>query len=192
MSDQQTYTFQAEIQQLLNILVHSLYTERDIFLRELISNASDALNRIQFELLTNREVADTTSTSGGAQAVAIQRTLPAGTYYFSVQGIGVGDPFTTGYSSYGSRGNYTVTATVPAAPIVAINPTNLTVTAVGNLLQLTWPAGHIGWRLETQTNALNSGLGTTWYNVAGATTTNRVFVPRAATSGSVLFRLAYP
>ena len=50
--------FKAEIQQLLNILVHSLYTEREIFLRELISNASDALNRIQFELLTNREVVD--------------------------------------------------------------------------------------------------------------------------------------
>lgn len=50
--------FRAEIQQLLNILVHSLYTEREIFLRELISNASDALNRIQFELLTNRDVVD--------------------------------------------------------------------------------------------------------------------------------------
>ena len=50
--------FRAEIQQLLNILVHSLYTEREIFLRELISNASDALNRIQFEMLTNREVLD--------------------------------------------------------------------------------------------------------------------------------------
>lgn len=50
--------FRAEIQQLLDILVHSLYTEREIFLRELISNASDALNRVQFEMLTNREVVD--------------------------------------------------------------------------------------------------------------------------------------
>jgi len=54
----QAYEFKAEIQQLLNILVHSLYTERDIFLRELISNASDALSRIQFEMLTNRDVLD--------------------------------------------------------------------------------------------------------------------------------------
>ncbi len=54
----QAYEFKAEIQQLLNILVHSLYTERDIFLRELISNASDALSRVQFEMLTNREVVD--------------------------------------------------------------------------------------------------------------------------------------
>jgi HSP90 family molecular chaperone len=52
------FQFQAEIQQLLNILVHSLYTEREIFLRELISNASDALNRAQFEALTNRDILD--------------------------------------------------------------------------------------------------------------------------------------
>jgi len=57
-SRSETFTFQAEIQQLLNILVHSLYTEREIFLRELISNASDALNRVQFEMLTSAEVLD--------------------------------------------------------------------------------------------------------------------------------------
>jgi len=55
---QQQYEFKAEIQQLLHILVHSLYTEREIFVRELISNAADALNRIQFEMLTNRDVLD--------------------------------------------------------------------------------------------------------------------------------------
>ena len=54
----ESHEFRAEIQQLLNILVHSLYTDREIFLRELISNASDALSRIQFETLTNREVLD--------------------------------------------------------------------------------------------------------------------------------------
>ncbi len=54
----ESFEFKAEIRQLLNILAHSLYTEREIFLRELISNAADALNRIQFEMLTNREVVD--------------------------------------------------------------------------------------------------------------------------------------
>jgi molecular chaperone HtpG len=48
--------FRAEVQQLLHILAHSLYTDREIFLRELISNASDALNRLQFEMLTVRDV----------------------------------------------------------------------------------------------------------------------------------------
>jgi molecular chaperone HtpG len=50
--------FRAEIRQLLNILAHSLYTEREIFLRELVSNASDALNRLRFEQLTNQDVLD--------------------------------------------------------------------------------------------------------------------------------------
>ena len=50
--------FRAEVQQLLNILAHSLYTEREIFLRELISNASDALHRLQFQTLTEHDVLD--------------------------------------------------------------------------------------------------------------------------------------
>lgn len=54
----ETVEFKAEIRQLLDILVHSLYTEREIFLRELISNASDALSRVQFEMLTSRNVLD--------------------------------------------------------------------------------------------------------------------------------------
>ncbi|MBO9310192.1 MAG: molecular chaperone HtpG [Chloroflexi bacterium] len=54
----QTYEFRAEIQQLLHILIHALYTDREIFLRELISNAADALNRLRFEQLTNAEILD--------------------------------------------------------------------------------------------------------------------------------------
>ncbi|HEX9371675.1 MAG TPA: molecular chaperone HtpG [Roseiflexaceae bacterium] len=50
--------FRAEVKQLLHILAHSLYTDREIFLRELISNASDALYRVQFEMLTNHDVLD--------------------------------------------------------------------------------------------------------------------------------------
>jgi molecular chaperone HtpG len=50
--------FRAETRQLLNILIHSLYTEREIFLRELISNASDALARMDFLMLTERNVLD--------------------------------------------------------------------------------------------------------------------------------------
>jgi len=58
MATQSTHTFKAEVKQLLYILAHSLYKERDIFLRELISNASDALTRMHFEMLTNRAVLD--------------------------------------------------------------------------------------------------------------------------------------
>jgi molecular chaperone HtpG len=50
--------YRAEVKQLLDILAHSLYADREVFLRELISNASDALNRVQFEMLTNHDVVD--------------------------------------------------------------------------------------------------------------------------------------
>jgi molecular chaperone HtpG len=53
-----TYKFKAEVKQLLDILSHSLYTNREIFLRELISNASDALEKLRFETLTGTKVTD--------------------------------------------------------------------------------------------------------------------------------------
>jgi molecular chaperone HtpG len=52
------FSFKAETKQLLNILVHSLYKDREVFLRELLSNASDALNRMRFEMVTNQNVLD--------------------------------------------------------------------------------------------------------------------------------------
>ena len=54
----QSFHFKAETKQLLNILIHSLYKDREVFLRELLSNASDALNRLRFEMVTNQNVLD--------------------------------------------------------------------------------------------------------------------------------------
>lgn len=58
----ETFQFQAETRQLLDIMIHSLYTTKDIFLRELISNASDALDRLGFESLTKPELTAEDST----------------------------------------------------------------------------------------------------------------------------------
>ncbi|MBL7035825.1 MAG: molecular chaperone HtpG [SAR324 cluster bacterium] len=52
----EVHEYQAEMQKLLEILVHSLYTEREIFLRELVSNASDALSKVQLTTLTEENV----------------------------------------------------------------------------------------------------------------------------------------
>jgi HSP90 family molecular chaperone len=53
-----TYEFQAETKKLLDIVIHSLYTEKDVFVRELISNAADALEKFRHESLTKTEVFD--------------------------------------------------------------------------------------------------------------------------------------
>ncbi|MEW6695915.1 MAG: molecular chaperone HtpG [Bacillota bacterium] len=50
--------FQAEVKQLLDIVIHSLYTDREIFLRELISNAADALEKLRYQKITDQDVAD--------------------------------------------------------------------------------------------------------------------------------------
>jgi len=50
------FEFKAEMKQLLHLIIHSLYTHPDVFLRELISNSSDALNKFRFERLTKQNV----------------------------------------------------------------------------------------------------------------------------------------
>ena len=77
--------YRTEVKQLLDILAHSLYTDRAIFLRELISNASDALNRIQFELLTNHEVVD----AEAELAIRLRADATGRTLTISDTGIGM-------------------------------------------------------------------------------------------------------
>jgi molecular chaperone HtpG len=53
VSKQQTMGFQTEVKQMLHLVVHALYSNKEIFLRELISNASDALDKLRFLALAN-------------------------------------------------------------------------------------------------------------------------------------------
>lgn len=77
--------YRTEVKQLLDILAHSLYTDREIFLRELISNASDALNRLQFEMLTNQDVVD----HDAELAIWIEADAEAKTLTLRDSGIGM-------------------------------------------------------------------------------------------------------
>lgn len=52
----ETYEYQTEVKQLLDLVIHSLYSNKDIFLRELISNASDAIDKLRFEGITNKDL----------------------------------------------------------------------------------------------------------------------------------------
>lgn len=80
-----THTFQAEVQHFLPILAHALYPNREIFLRELISNSADALQHMRVELLTNAEVVD----HDADLEIHIASDAQAGTNTIADTGIGM-------------------------------------------------------------------------------------------------------
>jgi len=78
------HSFQAETQKLLDLMIHSLYTNKEVFLRELISNASDGLDRRRFESLSNPELG-----ADGELAIQLVADRPARTLTISDNGIGM-------------------------------------------------------------------------------------------------------
>ena len=83
-TESQSFHFKAETKQLLNILIHSLYKDREVFLRELLSNASDALNRLRFEMVTNQDVLDP------AAELAIHIRVDKDARMLTIQDTGIG------------------------------------------------------------------------------------------------------
>jgi molecular chaperone HtpG len=80
----QEFEYKAEMQQLLHLIIHSLYTHPEVFLRELISNASDALNKIRFRMLTDKNVVSPD------ERLKIQIDLDSKKKMFSIEDSGVG------------------------------------------------------------------------------------------------------
>ena len=81
----QTHPFQAEVAELLRLMVHSVYSETDIFLRELVSNASDACDKLRYEAIAKPELL----TDGGALAIRITPDTTAGTLTVLDTGVGM-------------------------------------------------------------------------------------------------------
>jgi autotransporter-associated beta strand protein len=84
------------------------------------------------------------------------------------------------------------TLAVIGNPCVNTNPTNITAVVVGNSLDLSWPADHLGWHLQGQTNSPNAGITTNWVTIAGSDSTTHVVIPFNPANGPVFFRLVYP
>lgn len=85
MSEKQTYGFQTEVKQLLQLMIHSLYSNKEIFLRELISNASDAADKLRFKALSAPELYE----GDGDLKVRISVDESKGTLTISDNGIGM-------------------------------------------------------------------------------------------------------
>jgi len=81
----ETFGFQTEAKQLLHLMIHSLYSNREIFLRELISNASDAIDKLRFEAIAEPALLE----AGSDYAITIEADETAGTLSISDNGIGM-------------------------------------------------------------------------------------------------------
>ncbi|MEI6859761.1 MAG: molecular chaperone HtpG [Shewanella sp.] len=85
MSQQETHGFQTEVKQLLNLMIHSLYSNKEIFLRELVSNAADAADKLRYEALTD----DALYEGDGELSVRISADKDKGTITITDNGIGM-------------------------------------------------------------------------------------------------------
>jgi molecular chaperone HtpG len=105
------HQFGAEVGRLLDLVVHSLYSEREIFLRELVANAADATDRRRFEALTNPAMA-----TGDIAGVRIEPDKPARTLTIEDQGIGMTrDELTQNLGTIARSGTRAFTATLEGA-----------------------------------------------------------------------------
>ena len=81
----QTQSFEADVSRLLHLMVHSVYSDRDIFVRELVSNAADACEKLRYESLANPELVE----GGGPFAITISVDPAEKTLTFSDNGVGM-------------------------------------------------------------------------------------------------------
>ena len=84
-TEQESFSFQAEVVQILDLMIHSLYSNKEIFLRELISNASDAIDRLRLELLAKSEVPE----ADGPLQIRVSYDAAARTITVADNGIGM-------------------------------------------------------------------------------------------------------
>ncbi len=111
------HEFQAEVKQLLDLMVHSLYSDKDVFLRELISNASDALDKLRFERLTGTTAGD------GELAIELSAEPAARTLSISDTGIGMTrDEVIKNIGTIAKSGTREFLAAAKAAPGQTMSP----------------------------------------------------------------------
>ncbi len=130
-----------------------------------VSIASSAMLQLDFTGVTNR-----------VGALILNGVTQAPGVYDSTTGA----PYITGSGS------------LLVAVTVATNPTNITTKVNGGNLELSWPADHLGWRLQAQTNSLSGGLGSNWVDVSNSASVTSVTNTINPANGAVFYRIVYP
>jgi polygalacturonase len=111
---------------------------------------------------------------------------------YSDSAVNPGTTYTYVVSATNSTAESANSTPASAIPLPSLSPVPLQVQANGNQLQLSWPADHLGWRLQIQTNSLDTGLGTNWTDWLGSTNIEQTNINIDPANTGVFLRLVYP
>ncbi len=154
------HEFQAEVKQLLDLMIHSLYSDKDIFLRELISNASDALDKCRFEQLTNPELG-----AAGDLHIRIEVDPAARTLAISDTGIGMSrDEVIANIGTIARSGTREFLAKLEARQKPELSPELIGQFGVGF-----YSAFMVADRIALETRRLGEATATRWESVGDGT-----------------------
>jgi autotransporter-associated beta strand protein len=156
-------------------------------------NATFRLNKTG-GVKTNDQIAASSVNYGGILVVTNITTdanvLAAGDTFTLFSAATHHGNFTSIVGSAGTGRGFTFTnGVLSVVTTVATNPTNITFSVSGSTLTLSWPADHLGWTLQQQTNSLSTGLGTNWTDVAGSTSINSTNITVDPAKPTVFYRL---
>jgi len=111
---------------------------------------------------------------------------------YSDSAVNPGTTYTYIVSATNSTAESANSVPASAIPLPSLAPTPLQVQTGGNQLQLSWPADHLGWRLQIQTNDPDTGLGTNWTDWVGSTNILQTNINIDPANAGVFLRLVYP
>jgi hypothetical protein len=159
--------------------------------------SGQALMELNAALGTNDVVRGLSSVAYGGTLVLsnVAGTITASNAFklFSASSYGGGFATVTPISpGLGLAWNTNTLMTDGTLRVLSTAPVTITNTLSAGILKLSWPADHIGWHLQSQTDPTSVGLGTNWMDVPNSILTNQVTLTISATAGSVFYRLAYP
>ena len=95
-------------------------------------------------------------------------------------------------SGLGWSNSLAIDGSIQVVTTVNPNPTNITSVVSGGTLTLSWPADHLGWHLQYQTNSLTMGLGTNWITIPGSDTITSTNITINTANPTVFYRMVYP